>query len=367
MNKFFVPARMAVAAFALLLITLAPAFAVELPSVNDTARYLAGLKPSEGSPLAPLTREGGWVHHARTLDAAWKRIETKQLSRIRAWSKEHVPGKPKQMLYMFSGPDFLYANAFYPNAETYVLSALEPVGPIPNMLRHSPGARSGALHELRGSMQTVLNYSFFITKNMKSELRSGNMRGTLPVLFVFLARSGNTINEVEFISLNPDGLAVPKNATLKGSSPGVRIAFTDKSGKAKTLYYFRTDLSNGGLQKSGFRAFSQALGPAGALIKSASYLPHSGNFTLARDFVLKQSDVLIQDDSGVPLRHIPKDAWEFHPFGQYVGPISIFKGRYQQDMKQLFSRKRAKPIKFGIGYRWRTNETTVLLAIKKKP
>jgi hypothetical protein len=347
--------------------TLSASLAAGSVSVNDTARYLAGLKPSAGSPLASLTREGGWVHHSRTLDQAWKRIETRQLSVIRAWSKSHVPGTRKQMLYMFSGPDFLYANAFYPNAETYVLSALEPVGLVPNMLRHSPGARAGALHELRGSMQTVLSYSFFITKHMKSELRSGNMRGTLPMLFVFLARAGNNINEVEFVALNPDGIAVPRDMRLKGSSPGVRIAYSDSQGKAKTLYYFQTDLSNGGLKKSGFRAFSQSLGPANSLIKSASYLLHSGNFTLARAFILKQSEVLIQDDSGIPLRHIPKNTWDTHPFGKYLGPISIFPKAYQREMKQLFSKGRAKPIKFGIGYRWRTHETNVLLAIKKTP
>ena len=32
------------------------------------------------------------------------------------------------MFYMFSGPDFLYADAFYSKASTYVLGALEPVG-----------------------------------------------------------------------------------------------------------------------------------------------------------------------------------------------------------------------------------------------
>jgi hypothetical protein len=189
----------------------------------------------------------------------------------------------------------------------------------------------------------------------------------LPVLFVFLARSGNSITEVEFVALNPDGLAVPRDMSLKGSSPGVRIAFTDKDGKAKTLYYFQTDLSNGGLKKSGFRAFSEALGPADSLIKSASYLLHSGNFTLARAFILKQSDVLVQDDSGIPLRHIPAASWSYHPFGKYLGPINIFPKRYQREMKRLFSKGRARPIKFGIGYRWRTHETNVLLAIKKKP
>ena len=35
------------------------------------------------------------------------------------------------MFYMFSGPDFLYANAFFPNASTYILCGIEPVGPVP--------------------------------------------------------------------------------------------------------------------------------------------------------------------------------------------------------------------------------------------
>ncbi len=350
----------------LILISLTSARAANDVSVNDTARFLAGLKPAPGSPLAKYTRAGGWVVHARVLDAAWKRLQKKQLNPIRAWSKENIPGARKQMLYMFSGPDFLYANAFFPDAETYVLVALEPVGPIPNMLRFSPGARAGALLELRGSMQTVLSYSFFITKQMKSDMREGNMRGTLPVLFVFLARAGNTINGVEFITLTPDGLAVPRGKPgARTGSPGVRIAFTGSDGKSRTLYYFQTDLSNGGLKKSGFRAFSQALGPADALLKSASYLPHSGNFSLARNFLLKNSRTIVQDDSGIPLRFFARDKWDLRPFGKYLGPISLFSKRYQRDMQALFARGRAKPIKFGIGYRWRTHETNVLLGIRK--
>ena len=43
-------------------------------------------------------------------------------ARIRAWSANNITTPPPTMFYMFSGPDFLYANAFYPNAKTYVLS-----------------------------------------------------------------------------------------------------------------------------------------------------------------------------------------------------------------------------------------------------
>ena len=37
------------------------------------------------------------------------------------------------MLYMFGGPDFLYATSFFPNASTYVLAGLEPIGDVPSL------------------------------------------------------------------------------------------------------------------------------------------------------------------------------------------------------------------------------------------
>ena len=335
-------------------------------SADETARYLAGLPAKPGSSLEGLSQGRGWAAHARSLDQAWRRLNKGQLSKIDAWSKTHLGGHRELMLYMFSGPDFLYADAFYPNATTYVLSALEPVGPIPNVLRLSRGARGAALQNLRASMQEVLSYSFFITKQMKSELRRGSLPGTLPVLYVFLARAGKTIQDVNLVSLNPDGTVSPrKGRAPKGSSEGVKISFTDEDPKVRTLYYFSTDLSNGGLPKSGFMPFIEALGPADSLVKSASYLLHSGYFTTAREFLLKQSVALVQDDSGIPLRYFKRDVWDLKPFGRYVGPISIFPGRYQRDMQQLFARGR-NPIDFGIGYRWRTHETHVLLATKKQ-
>jgi hypothetical protein len=358
--------RLTAALLVSLLISLPSASAAGPVSINDTARYLAGLEPAPDSPLMALTQEPGWRSHARTLDRAWQRLEKRQLAPIRAWSNKHLQEHRDFMLYMFSGPDFLYADAFYPHASTYVLSALEPVGAVPDLTKMSRGARGGALSELRGSMQTVLSYSFFITKQMKSDLKSGSMRGTLPLLYVFLARAGNTIDEVTRVSLNPDGTVVPQGEqTAKGASSGVKITFTGNQGKKRTLYYFRTDLSNGGLAKSGFRKFCAGFGPADSLVKSASYLMHGSWFSKARDFLLAQSAVLIQDDSGIPLRYFTPRVWTLYPFGQYLGPISIFAKHYQKDMKRLFAGGRAKKIDFGIGYMWRTHQTNVLLAVKK--
>jgi hypothetical protein len=52
------------------------------------------------------------------------------------------------MLYMFSGQDFLYATSFFPNASTYVLAGLEPVGEVGDLTSLSPWAISGELRNL---------------------------------------------------------------------------------------------------------------------------------------------------------------------------------------------------------------------------
>ncbi len=113
---------------ALALLPAFPAFTADAASPDDTARFLAGLQPSTESPLTPLTRQPGWRQHARLLDSAWERLEDGQLRQVRVWSNQHLTEPKSVLFYMFGGPDFLYADAFFPRASSYVMSGLEPVG-----------------------------------------------------------------------------------------------------------------------------------------------------------------------------------------------------------------------------------------------
>ena len=92
--------------------------------------------PVKNTPLESHGSDPGWAAHAADLDRAWTHLEQKQLSSIRAWAPEALGASYQDtapMFYMFSGPDFLYANAFFPNASTYILCGIEPVGPIPDI------------------------------------------------------------------------------------------------------------------------------------------------------------------------------------------------------------------------------------------
>src|SRR5207247_8698234 len=115
---------------------------------------------------------------------------------IRTRPHPHLAPPRPTMFYMFSGPDFLYANAFYGKATTYVLSALEPPGQVPDLTKLPRGAMGAALYNVEHSLGSILSFSFFITKQMKSDLRAGQISGTLPILYVFLARSGKTLQSL---------------------------------------------------------------------------------------------------------------------------------------------------------------------------
>ena len=357
------PIKIAALAAAMLLAAALPGRAADTVTADDTARFLAGMAPSAESPLTPLTKDPAWQHHARFLDSAFAQLEQRQLSKIRTWADTNLAAPRPTMFYMFSGPDFLYANAFYSKATTYVLSALEPPGSVPDLMKLPPGGLDAALNNVEHSMGSILNFSFFITKLMKVDLRAGQVNGTLPILYVFLARSGKTIRNVSPVALDDKGAAYFANENAgSNATHGVRIVFAGSDGEQKTLYYFSTDLSNSGVKRSGFLKFCETLAPGNSLIKSASYLLHAGNFSTVRDFILANSATIIQDDSGIPLTAYNPRKWRFFPFGRYAGPIAEFPGRYQPAYAELF--RRSQPMDFGIGYRWRSYESNLLLAVK---
>ena len=353
-----------VAIFVTLMLTLsaAPARSIEAVTTDDAARFLAGLPLSSSSPLAAFKNDPVWVSHARNLNSMFAREESVQLSKVREFSKKYLTDKHDTMLYMFSGPDFLYATSFFPNASTYVLAGLEPVGAVPELTSLSPSIIDEELGSLEASMSSLFSFSFFITQKMKTQLREGPVYGTLPILYVLLARTGKTIYEVNFVSLDEQGKLVADElvATKRNAAPGVKIIFSDGNGPKQTLYYFSTNLADGSFQRSGFSAFLTRLGPADSLIKSASYLLHNAHFAGVRKLLLNNSATILQDDSGIPLTYFEATKWRVQAFGHYAGPISMFANFYQPRMAELF--QSASPLEFGIGYRWRKNESNLLLA-----
>ncbi len=361
---------------AMLALNVAPARGAETASADDTARFLAGLPPAPDSPLAALTNDPNWAQHERSFNSIFAQEDRTTLSKVRAFAAARLDKYHDTLLYMFSGPDFLYATSFFPHASTYVFSGLEPVGDIPQLTDLPRGSVDQTLRNLQTSLYTILNLSFFITRNMQSQLNEGPVFGTLPVLYVFLARTGKTVHEASFVSIDAQGnFVAPDEPASKSSGQqnvgkvtrGVKIVFSDGNGPNQTLYYFSTDLSDDGVRQSGFLAFCAKFGVADSFLKSASYLMHTGGFTKVRSFLLDHSATILQDDSGIPLADFDTKTWRLQPFGRYLGALPIFPGTDQPRMAELYRTGNPIPLDFGIGYRWQHNESNLLLAERAAP
>jgi hypothetical protein len=362
------------------LVTPLGAYAQENPEVapraipinagpNDVARFLAGMPVPEDSPLAPLTRDPAWQAHAAFFEEQFSKLNLRQLQKLHAWQEAYLPELLQPIpvvFYMFSGPDFLYVDQFFPKAAVYVLCGKEPLGPLPDPARVAN--LSGALGNLENAMRSSLNTTYFITKNMKVDLHEQNLNGVLPILYTFIARADKSITNVTFGSLNTGGVfeeVTPgKNG---GSTRGVRIRYTDnQSGDSQTMYYFTTDISDDGIKATpGFLKFCERLGTGASLLKSPSYLLFENGFATIRNFILDHSNLIVQDDSGIPLAYFDPNKWNLHFFGVYLGPIEVFKQYYQPRLHELFEQSNPPPLEFGFGYRWNYKEANLIVATRK--
>ena len=326
-------------------------------SADDAARYLAGMPVPPGSPLAGLTRNPRWVAHANAMDAAFSRLDQRELSKIRDWQAEFlapVTRAGRTCLYFFSGPDFLHADAFYPGCSTYILVSLEPVESIPQIQSLPPDALENSLQNLEMSLNTFLQVGYFETKELRTYSQRSSFRGILPIMFVFLARSGKHISSVDY-------------NTALGGNRGVKISFVDSAtGVHKVLYYISADLSDEGLKRnSGLLHFCSHFGPANSFLKAASYLLHGNGFDLARNYLMQASASILQDDSGIPLRSFSPDKWTLRFFGAYNGPIDLFKNYYQPDLRQYYATSAPQPLAFNFGYQWNPKNALLILAVRR--
>ncbi len=344
-----------------------PAAVTVSSPANDAARYLAGLPIAPGSALATLTQDPGWQEHARAMNQAFAQLERRQLNNIRIFRTEDIAPATQQnrtCIYLFSGPDFLYADAMFSDCTTYVLQGLETVDPLPNLATVPPAALAGTLQNIQSSLNTLLSFSFFKTKDMRQDFQKSQLKGVLPAICVFMARTGKIVEDIQYLSLDKAGNVV---SGFSGATRGAKITFSDPaSGTEKTLYYFTSDLSDEAMKRnSGLLRFCQNLGPANSLLKAASYLLHSGGFDTVRSFLLQDSAAILEDDSGIPVHFFTPDHWTLRFFGVYLGPIDLFKQYNQPDLHQFYATSSPKPLTFGFGYRWNSRTSTMFLAVKK--
>jgi APA family basic amino acid/polyamine antiporter len=288
------------------------------------------------------------------LNVSWNQTTVEKLNPIRKWCKDESIDSlyqiPYGVFYPFSGPDFPFAYAFYPNADTYILAGLEEAGNDKSLVFSKDPNYKDFIKNAERYFYFSNKLGFFRTIDMAKQF---SQKGVIDILAFYLNKSDCKIVSMNLmkwsaISGQPEKLQPDDTANI------CYIEFLNEKNKSAELYYFKKDLSDEGLEKDSIwlNWVDKKMNKKNtvSLTKSASYLMHSSNFSSVRNFILEKSKVHIQDDTGISFDFILKSKRNYKLFGKYTRTIPLFKYAFNQNLRNQYTSENIKPLPFKIGY-----------------
>jgi hypothetical protein len=358
-----------------------PKDTIQLPSVprsrvaDDTARFFAALPSAEGSPFAELEKGAVWQSHKTSMDAAWSKAHEQLLDGLHEFASKELDPKiidGRTVFYSFSGPDMMTATYYYPKSPLYILIGLEPPGTFPTYEQIEKKKNlPGYLAAMRSTMASILGRSFFVTREMDSELRGQTTDGILLPMLHLLVRTNHTILGVRYVRVDDDGKIVERPLDWKTDSKfanrGVEVEFESAPGApSQRAYYFSINLDDEHLgANSSFKAFLARVTDTVSMFKATSYMTHHDEFSLIRNHVLNNSVMVVQDDSGIPFHFYTPDKWDVALYGDYDKPYGSFRYMQEKDLRDAFKSGKPKALPMHIGYGYRRIESNLEVATRK--
>ena len=322
------------------------------------------------SPLAPLTSDAAGSSMPSFFDAP-------SASSSSASSRRFAPGRHRnsdrsarrRCSTCSAGRTSSTPTRSFPTPRPTCWPALEPVGdsPRPDRACRADSLERHAADTSSARSASMLSYSFFITNNMRIAAARRPVNGTMPILYVFLARSGKTIHDVSLVDLDDDGNVQPGRRA--GGASNATRGREDHSSPAptaseQTLYYFSTNLANDGVTSSGFLKFCDKLG-AGRQLHQERVLPAALR-RASRRCAISCSTTAPRSCRTTAASRSPISTRRNGSCSRSAAIVGADRDlpRPLPAANLRSCSARAAPIDFGIGYRWHPNESNLLVAVR---
>jgi hypothetical protein len=336
-----------------------------------TAQILAGITPNPPEPaLKRFVETDAFKEHQQWMTNSWNQVRGR-IQTMESWRSQEIKlaaTQKKNLLYPFSGPDFLNAYTFFPEHSHYVFFSLERPGSLPDLESVTLVQFGKLLQDVRSAFRDIFERNYFITSYMTKQLTTPWIRGTVPVMTIMMALMNRRIVRIEPLDLFPDLTHVydtPDGKRPRVLMRAVRIEFTNPNSTAtQQLYYVSLDATDKALEfYPDFMTWISQYKPATVLLKSASYLLHDNQFAKTRSMLLEAADVVVQDDTGIPYRFINQNPWQVKLYGRYNRPIRPMSYAYQKDLETAYnSQPEHIPLPFPFGYHWRGQQSGLIIA-----
>lgn len=335
--------------------------------LNETALYIGGM-PCETEDFKKLQEKSFYSSHLKFTESSWKEMQDSTLNPMIKWAKEKniiSESDTGSCFYPFSGPDFLFADQFFPYCKNYILLGLERLGSLTDIKKLTDAQLADYLNSIRNSQRYLLKSGYFVTSHMGSDFSKSVLNGNIHLMSYFLVRTNHKIVSVNYGNINKEGTF--SYATQKNSN-GIEIKFF-RSGEPtiKTMYYFSMDVADYKIKsKTEIEKFFESFPMINTYIKSASYIPMHKNFSIIRNIILDNSLKIVQDDTGVPLKSLDATVFEINMWGTYSKTISDLSWGFQPDLKKALEESdNNQSLPFKISYNGNYGEGMILYAKRK--
>ena len=317
-------------------------------NINQATRFYAGI--SKDGINMPQKDAEAWGKYSkeisRLLDISKK--TTKMVDSLANADFSDFRNKIDLVFYPFSGADFPYPITIFPNADTYILCGLEKTGsPFSSEIK----TNYAHYESYRKALVSFMRLSYFITKDMKNDLDNEEIDGVCPVIAMLMATLGYDIISIENKAIDENGKLIPG----EGKGNVMQYKFFKRGSKhEQTLYYVSADVEDKRVNPNVNKFFEVSLQghTVATYLKAASYLMHQHNFSKIRGYVVDNSQYIVQDDSGVPYKHLT-DKFDLTFYGVYKRPLQVFtEACIQPDLDQAYkdNADKVRPLPFHIGY-----------------
>ncbi len=345
------------------------------PYLNDVALVISGL-PIEGSDstLKAIQATDYYKAYQKFTEETFAKVKKDMLEPVAKWTAENNVRDGRKNVtcfYPFSGPDFMFANAFYPQAQNYVLLGLERRGSTPNFKKMSENDRKNYFAGLKKSMKYINTRGYFVTSHMGSDYSKTHLNGITHMALYMMMQTNHKIVKVEDGWLSKDGKLTRIDEHAKSPDGAVRlkcIDFTDANQKdLKTLYFFNHNIQDDKVtEHMEMVKFIESFPNRAAYLKAAQCAAFNPDFKVVRDLVTG-SGTIIQDDSGIPYKLL-KDTTKFDTklYGTYTTVISDLSWCLQRDLKKdVVEKGNNADLPFKISYNGNYGKGVIIFAKKK--
>jgi len=332
---------------------------------HEIAEFLAGHTVAPTSALYAQTQKSFYRRYQSQMQTLSEQIFSRHVTKIYEWQKNNnFQPSARAAVYLLSGADVPNLVSFFPDCRDYLMVALQPVAPIGDLTQLGDRDLQHSLDDLRSIMQDIAARNYFRSAVLRKAQKNSGLPGVAPILLAFLAMIQKDVVAFENVFLSNEG-SLQKNST-GATANGFRVYFRNQGDSdLRTLVYLSTrihptfydsDKPEGKLLAS--------LGSTNLLLKAAIYLFHEPAYARLAQSLLQQSEFIVQDDSGIPLRFFTASEWQVLPFGRYerTARLNDLKNYpLQEDLQALF-KQGAQPLGFAFGYGAWGGRSNLLLA-----